>query len=168
MPRYFCSAASNIHATSIIGDALDRAPRPLSAGELASITGLPINVITSFLQRNQQRGRISVRVIARRDSDSGKPMREYWRGADCIHHTFGRGEMLSREQARELAQGHRPIQWRETGSTVWSIDETDTLAVRRGEQVVCMGRVQSITERAGGITVTVRNGPRMEFGIKSR
>ena len=167
-PRYYCSAASNITSTARIGEVLDRAMRPLSAGEIARITGLPINVITSFLRRNQTVGRISVRIVPRRDSDSGKPQREYWRGTDCIHHTFGTGDMLSRKQARELAQGHRPVQWRETGSTIWSIDETDTLAVRRGEQVICMGRVERIAERESGITVTVRNGPRMEFGIKSQ
>lgn len=169
MPRYFSSAATGIRATDIIGRVLDRAPRPYSAGEIAEITGLPITIVTSFLTRNQARGRISVRIVPRRGSDSGTPMREYWRGNDCIYHTFGKGDMLSQDQARELAQGRRPVQWRETASTVWSVDETDTLAVRRGEQVICMGKVQSIKEtRAGRVAITVRNGPRLEFSTQER
>jgi len=168
MPRYFCTAATGIRATDIIGQVLDRAPRPYSASEIAEITGLPINVVTSFLTRNQARGRISVRIVPRRTSNSGKPQREYWRGSDCIHHTFGKGDMLSEDQARELAEGHRPVMWRETASTVWSVDETDTLAVRRGEQVICMGKVQSIREiRTGKVAIKVRNGPRLEFSTKS-
>ena len=63
MPRYFCTAATGIRATDIIGQVLDRAPRPYSASEIAEITGLPINVVTSFLTRNQARGRISVRIV---------------------------------------------------------------------------------------------------------
>ena len=74
--------------------------------------------------------------------------------------------MLSQEQARELAQGRRPVQWRETASTVWSVDETETLAVRRGDQVICMGKVDRITAQEGGIEVSVHNGPKMEFSTK--
>lgn len=167
MPKYYCSAAS-IKETEAIGKVLDRAPRPLSAGEISQITGIPINVVTSFMMRNRERGRVSVRVIARIGKGGSKIIREYWRGNGCIQYTFGSGDMLSQEQARKLAEGRRPVQWRETANTVWSVDETEQLAVRRGEQVICMGRVQSIAEQDGGITISVRDGPKLEFATKSQ
>jgi RnfABCDGE-type electron transport complex B subunit len=34
-----------------------------AAEAIAEITGLPINIVTSFLTRNQARGRISVRIV---------------------------------------------------------------------------------------------------------
>ena len=165
--RYFCGAAT-IKESVIIGEVLDRAPRPLTAGEISQITGIPINIVTSFMMRNRERGRVSVRIVPRIGSGRGKGkfIREYWRGDGCIQYTFGSGSILSHEQARRLAEGRRPVQWRETANTVWSIDETDQLAVRRGEQVICMGQVQSIAEHDGGIAISIHDGPKMEFRIK--
>ena len=136
MPIYFCGGTCGIKDTFAIGEVLERAPRPYTASEIAQITGIPINVVLSFLIRNCERRRVTMRPVIRREKSNGKNQREYWRGSGSISYTFGRGKMLSQEQARELAQGRRPVQWRETASTVWSVDETETLAVRRGDQVI--------------------------------
>ena len=169
MTRYYCTTRSPLRITEIIGAVMDRAPRPYTAGELAEITGLSIYEINGFLRRNLSRGAVSMRLILRRPgSSSGKPQREYWRGRQDIAFTFGRGSMITEEQARELEAGRRPIQWRETASTVYSIDETDTLAVRRGEQVIVMGQVQQVRANKGRMAVRIKDGPRLEFSTKPK
>ena len=166
--RYYCSPKASLRITGILGEAMDRAPRPYTATELAAITGVPIDTIKAFMRRNLQTGTVSMRLIPRVGSSSGKRQREYWRGHADISGTFGRGNMITAEQARELAGGRRPVQWRETASTVWSIDETDTLAVRRGEQVIRMGTAQEISADSRSMTVQVKDGPKMEFSIKQK
>lgn len=166
--KYYCSSTSKLRETEIIGEAMERAPRPYTASEIAQITGLPINIIRAFLWRNFQKGTVSMHFIARRGASCGKPQREYWRGRDSINYTFGRGSMITEEQARELEAGRRPIQWRETASTVYSIDETDTLAVRRGEQVIVMGQVQQVRANKGRMAVRIKDGPRLEFSTKPK
>lgn len=169
MSRYYCTASSSLRITGIIGDVMDRAPRPYTASEISKITGLPIGAIKAFLVRNLARGTVSMRLITRRPgSSSGKPQREYWRGSGDISYTFGRGNMITEEQAQELAEGRRPMQWRETASTVWSIDETDTVAVRRGEQVICLGSAEDIATGSGRLTIKVRDGPRLDFSTKQK
>lgn len=165
--RYYCSRSAGIHAVRTIGSVMDRAPRPYTVAELSEITGIPMLTITGFMIRNLQKGTVSVRYIPRAESDSGKRQGEYWRGQADIAGTFGRGHMITQEQARDATRGRRPVEWKETG-TVWSIDETDTLAVRRGEQVIRMGRVQAIEADMERMSVEVRDGPRMEFPIRPR
>lgn len=166
--RYYCARTGTLRVTQSIGEAMDRAPRPYTASEIAQITGLPIGSVQAFLVRNLQKGAVSMHFIPRRGASCGKPQREYWRGRDTISYTFGRGSMITEEQARELEAGRRPIQWRETASTVYSIDETDTLAVRRGEQVIVMGQVQQVRANKGKMAVRIKDGPRLEFSTKPK
>lgn len=166
--RYYCTPTVKLRISQRIGDLMDRAPRPYTASEIAQITGLPIGSVQAFLVCNLQKGTVSMHFIPRKDSSSGKPQREYWRGRDTISYTFGRGSMITEEQARELEAGRRPIQWRETASTVYSIDETDTLAVRRGEQVIVMGQVQQVRANKGKMAVRIKDGPRLEFSTKPK
>lgn len=164
MTRYYCTRSSNLTTTEILGQAMDRALRPLTAGELAEITGIDVQTVRSFLIRNASRKVISVRMVPRRlPSYSGKRQGEYWRGRQDIHGTFGRGEMITRRQTQELAEGQRPMQWRGDQGTVWSIDETDTLAVRRGNTVLTLGKAERITATKKGASITMKDGSRMEF-----
>lgn len=164
MTRYYCTRSSSLTTTEILGQAMDRALRPLTAGELAEITGIDVQTVRSFLIRNAERKVISVRMVPRRlPSYSGKRQGEYWRGRQDIHGTFGRGEMITRRQTQELAQGQRPMQWRGDQGTVWSIDETDTLAVRRGNTVLTLGKAERITATKRGASIKMADGSRMEF-----
>ncbi len=162
---YFCTRHCPISATKIIQGALERATRPLTGKELADITGLPLSTIQSFLTRNERKRAISVRVVPRAGSTSGKPQREFWRGRQDITGTFGKGRIMNETQARELAEGRRPMQWSGADSTVWSLDETETVAVRRGYAVVCMGRAERVDYQDGRITVAIRDGPQVRFEV---
>jgi hypothetical protein len=167
VPRYACTSVCSIRTTEMLGEVMDRAPRPYTAGELAEITGLPIRVVKSFLLCNARRGRLSARLVPRRDLlDSGKPQKEYWRGGTDVFLTFGRADMITKRQAQEMASGRRPMEWRGEQATVWSIDETDTLAVRRGNTVLCLGRVDGIELTDRGVAVRIGDGSRMEFAAK--
>ena len=167
MTRYYCTRSSTPTITETLGKAMDRAIRPLTAGELSEITGIPVQTVRSFLVRNVTRRTVSVRIVPRRPpSCSSKPQGEYWRGCGDIRGTFGRGEMITRKQTQELAQGMRPMQWRGDQGTVWSIDETDTVAVRRGETVLTLGRAQRVSATKKGASITMKDGSRMEFAAK--
>lgn len=167
MTRYYCSAASGIRTTEILGQAMDRAVRPMTAGELAEITGVDVQTVRAFLQRNVARKVISVRLVPRRlPSCSGKPQGEYWRGLLDIHGTFGAGEMITRRQTQELAEGMRPMQWRGDRGTVWSVDECNIVAVRRGNTVLTLGKAERITATKRGASIKMADGSRMEFSAQ--
>ena len=164
MTRYYCSPSSGIRTTEILGQAMDRAVRPMTAGELAEITGVDVQTVRAFLRRNVDRRVISVRVVPRRlPSYSGKRQGEYWRGRQDIHGTFGMGEMITRRQTQELAEGVRPMQWRGDQGTVWSVDESNTVAVRRGNTVLTLGKAERITATKRGASIRMADGSRMEF-----
>ena len=167
MTRYYCAPSSHINDTAVLGALMDRAPRPYTAGEISEITGLPLNVVASFLIRNTKKGIISVRIIPRRDQlVSGKLQREYWRGGGDVAFTFGRGKIITNREAQEMASGKRPMQWKGSNATVWSLDEAEQVAVQRGNTVVCMGRADRVALTDGGVEITIRDGPQLEFEAK--
>lgn len=169
MTRYYCTPSSSLRITALLGQAMDRALRPYTAGELAGITGVPVQVVKSFLVRNASRGVLSVRMVARPDlSSHGKTYREYWVGHTDIHGTFGRGDMMTRKQTRELADGRRPMQWRGEQATVWSIDEANVLAVRRGNTVLTIGKAERIYPTKKGAAIFMADGSRLEFAAKDK
>lgn len=164
---YYRSRSCPMEAAQKLKAVFDRAPRPYTGSELAEITGLPMPVILGFLVRNTEKGTISARIVPRVNSTSGKPQREYWRGSQDLIFTFGRGKIITDRQARELAQGKRPMQWREAGA-VWSLDETGTVAVRRGYAIVCMGKAERVDYRNGDVTLTIKDGPEVRFEVQKK
>ena len=170
MTRYYCTPNCPINITVALGELMDRAPRPYTAGEIAEITGIDLGYIRAFLIRNTKKGKLSVRIAPRRDRSaitrSGKPSREYWRGGQDVAFTFGRGKIITDRQMQDMASGIRPIQWRGSNATVWSLDEAEQVAVRRGNTVVCMGRAEGIALTDGGVQIRIQDGPRLEFEAK--
>ena len=71
MSRYLSAPAVGILRTNIIGEAIDRAPHPLTACEIQEITGQPYPIVLGFLMKNDFNGRLSSRMIPR--PGGGKP-----------------------------------------------------------------------------------------------
>ena len=59
--RYLSSAGVGILRTRMIGDVLERAPRPYTAQEISELTGISTTVVVGFLTRNYNAGRLSMR-----------------------------------------------------------------------------------------------------------
>ena len=161
MRDYLCSAKCGLSATAKIGGALDRAPRPYTAGELAEITQLPLGIIKAFLRRNTTCEKVNSHSIAR--IGGGRPMQEYWRGMSGIFDTFKVENMMDDKTEGKLREGIRPVAWRDANFTNWSIDETDQVATMRGGAVVRLGKVEGISYSKQGVTVTVKDGIRLTF-----
>lgn len=161
--RYYCGGKCRMSATDTIGALMDRAPRPYTAGEISAITGIPIGEVQSFLLRNLAKGRISFRIVPRRYGGSTKPkQREYWRGVDDVSYTFGRGKMMTGKEAEQLATGKRPVQWK-ASKAVWSVDEQNEVAVRRGVTIVCMGQADRVRRTNTGVSIEIKDGPTLTF-----
>lgn len=161
MRDYLCSAKCGLSATAKIGGALDRAPRPYTAGELAEITQLPLGIIKAFLRRNTTCEKVNSHSIAR--IGGGRPMQEYWRGMSGIFDTFKVENMMDDKTEGRLREGKRPVSWRDGNHTSWSIDEGDNVATMRGSSVVRLGKVESVSFAKTGVTVAVNNGIRVTF-----
>lgn len=164
MRSYRSSPAITMEAAKTIGDALDRAPRPYTAQELAAITGLPLAAVVAFLKRNVRIRLVSSHRISRSalGSSSGKPTAEYWRGSGSISVTFGGMHAISQKDAKNMEHGQRPIAWRD-GPSTWSIDETDMVCVRQGSSLVRVGTAEGITAQESKLDIRIRGGTALSF-----
>lgn len=164
MRAYLSTHAVGLNNMATIGGALDRAPRPYTAGELAEITGLDLYVVKAFLLRNSNRGKISVRDTPRPDGRCGPMVREYWRGQGSIWDTFAEGVgELDEETENKIISGARPVSWRGPSRTVWSLDELGTISTMSDRNVVRLGRVESAKATKTGITIRMEDGTALAF-----
>lgn len=165
MTKYRTANRCGIAQTVLIGDALDRAPRPYTAQELAEVTGCDGYTILAFLNANTYAEHISCREVARdRPHETGKPLREYWRGDRTVWFTFGEGvEKMDEKIGKSLTEGKRPVSWKDGTRTVWSIDETETVSAMRGNNVVRMGKAQEIKALRTGYSIRIEGGPVLRF-----
>ena len=159
MTRYYSSPSVGIARANRIGAALDRAPRPYTASELAEITGCDLTTVMAFLARNVGAERVTSRPIAR--VGGGKPLHEYWRGTDLAETTFNEAAPMDENTGKAIKEGKRPIAWRDGERTTWSIDETERLCAMQGSRLVRLGKAEEITDnktsvsiRTQGITLT--------------
>lgn len=162
MRDYLCSPAVNMRTMAKIGAALDRAPRPYTASELAEITGVPLIKVVAFLKHNKVCCNVSARPIPRIPVE-GKPLLEYWRGQSGVMETFRTDDTMDGKIEMKLRQGDRPVSWRDGNHTSWSIDETDTVATMRGGSVVRLGKLEAVTYSKQGVTIAVKDSVRMTF-----
>ena len=163
--RYRTANRCGIAPTSIIAGAMDRAPRPYTLQELAEVTGLPSPTVLAFLTANTYAEHISWREVARdRPHETGKPLREYWRGNRTVWFTFGEEvDEMDERIARSLTEGKRPVSWKDGTRTVWSIDETETVSAMRGNNVTRLGRAEKVEAVKSGYTIRIRDGPTLQF-----
>lgn len=144
-----------------IGAALDRAPRPYTARELSTITGIPMGQVCAFLKCNTIKEKVSSRVIPR--PGGGKPTMEYWRGRARVMDTFTVDNMMDGNIESKIKEGKRPVAWRDGNYTQWSIDETDTVATMRGGSVVRLGKLEGVSYSKQGVTLRVANSMKITF-----
>lgn len=164
MTRYLSSKAVGVGNVAILGGALDRAPRPYTVAELADITHLPLHVVKAFLFRNANQGKISVRDTPRPDGRCGRHVREYWRGTLGIWDTFSEGVLeMNEDTEQQIIDGQRPVSWKEPSRTVWSIDETGTVATMRDKNIVRLGHMERAARTREGLTIRIEGGTSVTF-----
>lgn len=163
--RYLCSTTCGIKNTARLGEALDRAPRPYTAPELAEITKIPLVTVTAFLKRNRTWNMVNSRYIPRTVAGlpPGKQMLEYWRGQSTVAFTFQCDNMMDDRTEGRLREGRRPVSWRDGNNASWSIDEADNVAAMRGSAVVRLGKLDNVSFSQQGVTVSVRDGTAITF-----
>ena len=161
---YLCSPTCSMRTMMRLGSALDRAPRPYTAAELAEITDTPMIVVLAFLKKNKVCCKVSSRRIQRVPwTDGGKLISEYWRGQSGVTDTFTVDNMMDGNTEDRLKQGKRPVSWRDANYTSWSIDEADTVATMRGGSVVRLGKLDGVSFSKQGVTIRVANSMRITF-----
>jgi hypothetical protein len=144
--------------------ALDRAPRPYTAGELSEITDVPLKTVMAFLRKNETRCKVSSRRINRvPQTVGGRMIKEYWRGQSGVTDTFGVDNMMDGNTEDRLRTGKRPVTWRDGNYTNWSIDEADTVATMRGGEVVRLGKLDGVSYSKQGVTLRVTNSMKITF-----
>lgn len=164
MRAYLSTPSGGLNIMATIGGALDRAPRPYTATELAEITGVDLVQVKAFLLRNKYNGRISVRDTPRPDGRCGPMVREYWRGQRSIWDTFAEGVGdLDEETEHKIINGTRPVSWKGPSRTVWSLDELGTISTMSDRNVVRLGRVESAKATRTGITIKMEDGTAVAF-----
>ena len=159
--NYLCSPKVSMRTMLRIGAALDRAPRPYTAGELTEITGVPRLQVLAFLKCNLIKEKVSARFIPR--PGGGKPMREYWRGTGDVSFTFRVDDMMDGNIENKIKEGKRPVAWRDGNYTQWSIDETETVATMRGGNVVRLGKLEGVSYSKTGVTIKVKGAANITF-----
>ena len=162
MTDYLCSPKVSMRTKAEIGAALDRAPRPYTAEELAEITNIPRMQVLAFLKCNTIRGRVSARFIPR-PITGGKPRLEYWRGTAGVIDTFRVENMMDDKTEGKLREGRRPVAWKDGNHNSWSIDEADEVATMRGGSVVRLGKLEGVSYSKQGVTITVRDAASITF-----
>ena len=166
MKDYLCSGSVNMSTMLRLASALDRAPRPYTARELAEITGIPLTTTTAFLKRNKIWSKVSSRPASR---IGGGPMTtEYWRGQGGVADTFRVDNMMDEDTEGRLREGKRPVSWKDGNHTSWSIDEADTVATMRGNAVVRLGKLDGVSFSKQGVTIRVANSMAMTFKRERR
>ena len=161
MRDYLCSRSCGLAVMTRIGSALDRAPRPYTASELAEVSGIPQMQVMAFLRHNTVCGKVSSRRIPR--TGGGKPLMEYWRGQGDVMETFWTDDTMDEKMENRLREGQRPVSWRDGNRTAWCIDETDTVCTMRGGSVVRLGKLESVSFAKGGVTIRVKDSISMTF-----
>lgn len=159
--NYLCSPKVSMRTMLRIGAALDRAPRPYTAGELTEITGVPRMQVLAFLKCNLIKEKVSARFMPR--PGGGKPLREYWRGQWSVNDTFRVDDMMDGNIENKIKEGKRPVAWRDGNYTCWSIDETNTVATMRGSAVVRLGKLEGVSYSKQGVTLRVANSMKITF-----
>ena len=161
--RYLSSAGVGILRTRMIGDVLERAPRPYTAQEISELTGISTTVVVGFLTRNYNAGRLSMREDTVHHPRHGwQTRRIYWRGTDDMENTFEADDMNA-DIEKKLIEGERPVSWRDGVRTVWSIDERETVATMRGKNVVILGRADNVKQTRAGVTLRLGSGTEILF-----
>ena len=162
---YICSKSCGLSATAKIGEALDRAPRPYTADELAEITGYPLMKVLAFLKCNKINDKINSHYVSKFSvrGEYGKDMLEYWRGQADIISTFQVDNMLDERTEDKIREGKRPVAWRDGNNTSWSIDEANTVATMRGSSVVRLGKLDAVSFSSQTMTLAVSNGMKVTF-----
>ena len=158
---YLGSPKVSMNTALALGAAMDRAPRPYTAHELAEITGFDRMVALAFLKCNTRKGKISARTIPR--PGGGKPMCEYWRGTAGVDYTFKVDDMMDGNIENKLKQGTRPVAWKDGNHTSWSIDETETVATMRGGNVVRLGKLEGVSYSKTSVTIKVKGAANITF-----
>lgn len=161
MKDYLCSPKVSMRTMLRIGAALDRAPRPYTAKELAEITSIPMTQVCAFLKCNVIKEKVSSRTIPR--IGGGKPTTEYWRGQSGVIDTFRVDDMMDGNIETKLKEGKRPVAWQDGNHTRWSIDEADTVATMRGGSVVRLGKLEGVSYSKQGVTLRVANSMKITF-----
>lgn len=160
---YLCSPAVGMTVMVRLGAALDRAPRPYTAPELAEITGVPISQVNAFLRCNKVKCKVSARTTSRIPTGTGRPLLEYWRGQAEVMDTFRVDNMMDGNTEDRLRMGKRPVTWRDGNYTNWSIDEADTVATMRGGEVVRLGKLDGVSFSKQGVTLKVAKSMKITF-----
>lgn len=156
-PRYLTSYNAGIRLTHILGDCLDRATHPMTAEEIHRATGQPYPVVCGFLKKNSFARKVSSQQIPR--PGGGKPYREYWRGDRDIQSTFGDVDnMMDKRTSERLAQGERPVAWRDGSHTTWSIDENEALTAVQGNRCLRFGTAQRIDNKSTVVRIATAYG----------
>lgn len=159
---YLCARSCGMICTQKLGRAMDRAPRPYTASELAEITTIPLDKVKAFLRRNTANDKICSRMTAWTVGEGRPQVREYWRGQYGLEHTFEVSNMMDERTESRLKQGVRPVSWRDSNHTNWSIDEAGTVAMMRGTECVRLGKAEAISYSKQGVTVKLP-GTRITF-----
>lgn len=162
MKPYLTTPAAGIRITRILADAMDGAPHPYTAAELAAITGIPLTVTVGWLNRNLAAGKISARKVLRA-SLLGKPITEYWKGTQSIMDTWDEVPDMSERTEKDISEGQRPVSWRDGTRTNWSVDELGTVTAMKGRSVVRMGYMERMERTGEGMAITIKDGPVLFF-----
>ena len=151
---YYSSPSVGIANATRIGDALDRAPRPYTASELAGITGCGLNTVRAFLARNLAKEAISVRLLP---STGRSPLHEYWRGREPVEFTFAEAAPMDEEIGKAIKEGRRPVAWRDGERTTWSIDEAEGVCAMQGSRLLRFGRAERITDNKTSVSIRTQS-----------
>lgn len=162
MKRYITTPSIGMGATRILEDAMDRAPHPYYAAELASIAGISPDKARGWLQSNLAAEKVSARYVPH-PTGRGRPMAEYWRGRERIADTFPEADDMTDRTDTDISTGRRPVCWRDGQRTSWSVDENDTVTAMKGASVVRFGKMEGCERTKEGMAIRIKDGPTLIF-----
>lgn len=160
--RYLSCASCTMSQSVILGEAMDRAPRPYTVEELSDITGIPPYAVRGWVRANYIGCKINRRPILR-DTRAGRPLHEYWRGGSTIINTFYGAEEMDDNTTKRLEGGDRPVTWRDATRVTWSVDEANIVCAMKGNAVVRFGKMQSVRTTQTGMTIRIEGGTELKF-----
>lgn len=152
---YYSSPSVGIARATRIGEALDRAPRPYTASELAEISGCGLTTVRAFLMRNTAKRAVSVRTIP--GEGGGRPLHEYWRGTELAEFTFQEAAPMDEDTGRAIKEGRRPVAWRDGQRTTWSIDEAEGVCAMQGSRLLRFGKAERITDNKTSVSIRTKS-----------
>lgn len=162
LQRYISTPAIGMGTSRLLGEAMDRAPHPYHAAELASITGISPDRARGWLQANLAAEKISARYVPH-PAGRGRPLAEYWRGRDRIADTWREVGDMTEQTDADIIKGRRPVSWRDATRTSWSVDENDTVTAMKGSSVVRFGRMEGCDRTPDGMAIRIQDGPTLVF-----